>query len=106
MWASVSGGAFFEDSENIDYIAEFLAEQGIRMCSSFWRRISDLIESFRGLIRWNMCCQHEQSAAMAADAYSRISENLGAAVATSGPGITNMSLELLARSMTRSLVFS
>jgi acetolactate synthase-1/2/3 large subunit len=34
--------------------------------------------------------QHEQSAAMAADGYSRTSKNLGVAVTTSGPGATNL----------------
>jgi len=33
---------------------------------------------------------HEQAAAMAADSYSRVSGNLGVAVATSGPGATNL----------------
>lgn len=33
---------------------------------------------------------HEQSAAMAADAYSRVSGNLGVCVVTSGPGATNL----------------
>ncbi|MFH1856430.1 MAG: thiamine pyrophosphate-binding protein, partial [Candidatus Omnitrophota bacterium] len=34
--------------------------------------------------------QHEQASAMAADAYSRVTGNLGVAVSTSGPGATNM----------------
>ena len=34
--------------------------------------------------------QHEQSAAMAADAYSRLKNHLGVVVATSGPGATNL----------------
>jgi len=33
---------------------------------------------------------HEQAAAMAADSYSRITKNCGAAFATSGPGATNL----------------
>lgn len=33
---------------------------------------------------------HEQAAAMAADGYARVSENFGVAVATSGPGATNL----------------
>ncbi len=33
---------------------------------------------------------HEQAAAMAADAYARVSGGLGAAIATSGPGATNL----------------
>ena len=34
--------------------------------------------------------QHEQSAAMAADSYSRLKNQLGVVVATSGPGATNL----------------
>lgn len=37
-----------------------------------------------------ICMQHEQSAAMAAEAYSRLSKDLGVAMATSGPGATNL----------------
>lgn len=37
-----------------------------------------------------VCCQHEQAAAMAVDGYSRTSKNVGVAVATSGPGATNL----------------
>jgi acetolactate synthase-1/2/3 large subunit len=33
---------------------------------------------------------HEQAAAMAADSYARVSGNLGVAIATSGPGATNL----------------
>ena len=34
-------------------------------------------------------CHHEQAAAIAAEAYSRISDNIGVALVTSGPGSTN-----------------
>ena len=34
--------------------------------------------------------QHEQSASMAADSYSRVKKHLGLAIATSGPGATNL----------------
>lgn len=37
-----------------------------------------------------ICCHHEQSCAMAADAYSRIADQVGVVVATSGPGATNL----------------
>jgi acetolactate synthase-1/2/3 large subunit len=33
---------------------------------------------------------HEQSAAMMADAYSRVGPNISAAIATTGPGATNL----------------
>lgn len=37
-----------------------------------------------------VCCHHEQGAVMAADGYARASRKPGVAIATSGPGITNM----------------
>lgn len=37
-----------------------------------------------------ICMQHEQAAAMAAEAYSRMGPGLGVAMATSGPGATNL----------------
>lgn len=37
-----------------------------------------------------ICPHHEQAAAMAADGYSRSTNNLGVAIATSGPGATNL----------------
>ena len=37
-----------------------------------------------------ICVQHEQAGAIAAEAYSRMTKNLGAAMATSGPGMTNL----------------
>lgn len=37
-----------------------------------------------------ICHHHEQASAMAADAYARVSGNLGVCYATSGPGATNL----------------
>src|SRR5262249_42243016 len=37
-----------------------------------------------------ICPQHEQAGAMAADACARVTDMLGAAVGTSGPGATNL----------------
>lgn len=37
-----------------------------------------------------VCVQHEQAGAMAAESYSRVTKNLGCAIATSGPGMTNL----------------
>lgn len=42
-----------------------------------------------------ICNHHEQASVMAADAYSRISENLGAVMVTAGPGATNTLTGLL-----------
>ena len=37
-----------------------------------------------------ICVAHEQAAAMAADAYSRVGPGMGVAITTSGPGATNL----------------
>lgn len=37
-----------------------------------------------------ICNHHEQASAMSADAYSRLTGNVGVAIATSGPGATNL----------------
>ena len=37
-----------------------------------------------------ICTHHEQAAAFAADAYARVSKNIGVAIVTSGPGATNL----------------
>ena len=75
-----------------DYVAQFLARQGIRHAFVVSGGASlHLIHSLDGTQGIDfVCTQHEQAAAMAADAYSRVTGNLGVAVATSGPGATNM----------------
>ena len=75
-----------------DYIAQFLAEKGIRHAFVVSGGASlHLIHSLNDTpgIEF-ICTQHEQAGAMAADAYARVTGNLGAAMATSGPGATNM----------------
>jgi acetolactate synthase-1/2/3 large subunit len=75
-----------------DFVAQFIAEQNIKHVFSISGGASlHLIHSVAehdSLV--NICPHHEQAAAMAADAYSRISGNMGAAIATSGPGATNL----------------
>ena len=75
-----------------DYIADFLANQGIRHAFAISGGASvHMIDSIARHPRINyICTQHEQAGAMAADAYSRVTGNLGTAIATSGPGATNM----------------
>jgi acetolactate synthase I/II/III large subunit len=75
-----------------DYIAEFLVRQGIRNVFVVAGGASlHLIDSIDNNPEINFTCpMHEQGAAMAADAYSRVTGNLGAAISTSGPGATNM----------------
>ncbi len=75
-----------------DYIADFLANQGIRHAFVISGGASvHMIDSIAKHSRIKyICTQHEQAGAMAADAYSRVTGNLGAAISTSGPGATNM----------------
>lgn len=75
-----------------DYIAAFLAEQGVRDIFLITGGAAvHLVDSIaRNSNLSYVCTQHEQAAAMAADAYSRITENIGVAVTTSGPGATNL----------------
>ena len=75
-----------------DFIAEFLAQKGIKY--TFGITGGEIVHIFDSidknpLIR-NICTQHEQAAAMAADAYSRITGNIGVSIGTSGPGATNL----------------
>ena len=74
-----------------DYVAEFLAKQtkyifvGNGGCVI---HILDSIDKTPGLK--NIPCENEQGAAIAAEAYSRVTRNLGVAIATSGPGMINL----------------
>jgi acetolactate synthase-1/2/3 large subunit len=75
-----------------DYVAEFLAQQGIRHAFAIaGGACLHLIDSIaaRTDIAY-VCPHHEQAAAMAADAYSRVTGRPGVAVTTSGPGATNL----------------
>ena len=75
-----------------DYVAQFLAGQGIKhafvITGGASAHLIDSIAKTRGIAY--ICPQHEQAGAMAADAYARVTGGLGAAIATSGPGATNM----------------
>ena len=75
-----------------DYVAEFLVSQGIRhvfaVSGGASIHLIDSIEKHPSIDY--VCPQHEQAGAMAADGYSRVSGNLGAAIVTSGPGATNL----------------
>lgn len=75
-----------------DYVARFLAENGIRHVFAVSGGASvHLIQSIENTPGITFVCpQHEQAGAMAADAYARVTGNMGAAIGTSGPGATNM----------------
>jgi acetolactate synthase-1/2/3 large subunit len=75
-----------------DYVAQFLADQGIADAFVLTGGcIVHIIDSIArgGRMRY-VPVQHEQAGAMAADAYARVTGNLGVALTTSGPGATNL----------------
>lgn len=74
-----------------DYILDFLVAHNVTTVFGIQGgMISPLFDSFHGRkdIKY-VCTQHEQAAAMAADGYARF-RGLGVAIATSGPGATNL----------------
>jgi acetolactate synthase-1/2/3 large subunit len=74
-----------------DYIAVTLAEHGIRhvfmVTGGGAMHLNDAIGRHRDLSV--VCCHHEQTCAMAAESYFRITNRLAAVNVTSGPGGTN-----------------
>src|SRR5690242_19038675 len=76
-----------------DFVAQFVKDQGVRHAFVLiGGACAHLIDSFGRLEGLDVIClQHEQGAAMAADGYARVhSSKLGVAMATSGPGATNL----------------
>jgi acetolactate synthase-1/2/3 large subunit len=75
-----------------EYIAEFLARVGsdrvFLLTGGACAFMIDAVARHPGM-RYT-CFQHEQSAAMAADAVWRVSRKVGVTMATSGPGATNL----------------
>jgi acetolactate synthase-1/2/3 large subunit len=75
-----------------DYVASFLSKHGVRhvfvITGGASAHLIDSIAKTAGIEY--ICPQHEQAGAMAADAYARVTRRLGVAIATSGPGATNM----------------
>ncbi|MCX6325451.1 MAG: thiamine pyrophosphate-binding protein [Bacteroidia bacterium] len=75
-----------------DYIARFLKEKGIdivfELQGGMITRLIDALHREGGIKIVSM--HHEQAAAMAADAFGRITNMPGIALATSGPGATNL----------------
>ncbi len=75
-----------------DYVAEFIHKQGVKhVFVVTGGAVTHIIDSLakHPKVKY-ICTQHEQGAAMSADAYSRVTGNLGVAIATSGPGATNL----------------
>lgn len=75
-----------------DYVADFLVNENVRyafvVTGGASVHLIDSIARHPGIDY--VCPQHEQAGAMAADGYARASGNLGVAIATSGPGATNL----------------
>ena len=74
-----------------DYVADYIANLGTKkvflVTGGACVHLVNSISKHEKL--GYVCMQHEQSAAMAAEAYSRVGPGIGVAVATSGPGATN-----------------
>lgn len=74
-----------------EYIFDFLQKKGSRQVfmvsgsSAMW--LTDALKRNERLEP--VCCQHEQAAAMAADGVGRLSQKIGVALVTIGPGATN-----------------
>jgi len=75
-----------------DYVVDFLSKLNIKHAFVIQGgAVAHLIDSIGKHSDINyITCQHEQACAMAADAYSRTCNTLGVAIATSGPGATNL----------------
>lgn len=75
-----------------EYIAEFLARVGAdRVCVLTGGACAFMIDAVARHPKLEYTCfQHEQSAAMAADAIWRVGRKVGVTMATSGPGATNL----------------
>ena len=75
-----------------DYVADFINSQNVSHVFGITGGASlHLIHSIEEHPRIEFLCSlHEQASAMSAEAYSRITRNLGVAIGTSGPGATNM----------------
>lgn len=74
-----------------DYVAEFVSSLGVKHVFMLTGGgAMHLNDSFGNLAHTEFICPlHEQAAAIAAEAYARVSEGLGVAVVTTGPGGTN-----------------
>jgi acetolactate synthase-1/2/3 large subunit len=75
-----------------DYVAQFLVDQGIKhVFVVTGGAVAHLIDSIaKNPDIEYVCSQHEQAAAFAVDGYARVSGGMGAAIVTTGPGVTNL----------------
>ena len=75
-----------------DYIVDFLSQKGVsRIFGYAGGAITHIIDSLHGRKDISfVSTYHEQAAAFAAEGYARIKNDIGVAMATSGPGATNL----------------
>jgi acetolactate synthase-1/2/3 large subunit len=75
-----------------DYVIDFLARRGVThvfgMSGGAAVHLFDSADRHPDLDF--VCSQHEQSGAMSADGYARVTGRMGVAITTSGPGATNL----------------
>ncbi len=75
-----------------DYVISFLAAEGVtrvfEVCGGALAHLLDSMYDRKDISTVSM--HHEMAAAIAAEGYSRVSGNIGVAMATSGPGATNL----------------
>ena len=81
-----------------DYITSFLVDQGID--NIFGVTGGGVVHLFDSISKTEnisaVYCHHEQAAALAAVAYAKVNNNIGAAIVTTGPGCTNAITGVLA----------
>ena len=75
-----------------DYVIDFLVSEGVthifEVCGGSLAHLLDSLYERKDIAAVSM--HHEMAAAIAAEGYSRASGNIGVAMATSGPGATNL----------------
>lgn len=73
-----------------DYIFQFIKDKGVRHVFMLpGGGAMHLVESLGNFDLEYVCCQHEQAAAIAAEAYGQHTNDIGVCLTTSGPGATN-----------------
>ena len=74
-----------------DYVVRFIASLGIKhvfeVTGGGAMHLNDSLGACKELTY--VCMLHEQAAAMAAEAYAKVSNDIGACFVTTGPGATN-----------------
>ena len=74
-----------------DYVFQFIAAQGVKHVFMFPGGGAMHLVDYLGRCKEieYICNHHEQACAIAAEAYASITNNLGVALVTTGPGGTN-----------------